>query len=952
MKQLPIFLLFLLGAVLVLAADVPSDRMTRVEHGLRPAVTIEGDTLWTLEERMRHYEVPAVSIAVIEDFEVVDYRVYGVADRETGEKATRGTLFQAGSVSKPVAAFGALKMVADGKLTLDGDINDTLKSWELSDNELTTETKLTLNHLLSHTGGVTVHGFPGYAVGEDVPTTIQVLDGSGPANTPPIRVNRVPGEGYRYSGGGYTIAQQMMEDAADKPFPALMGELVLDPVGMERSTFLNPLPRKLLKRAAAGYRPDHSAVEGKRHTYPEMAAAGLWTTAEDLARFAIEVQIALRGDSDVLDSATAEQLVEPVTDHYGRGFHLARRDGAPYFSHGGWDEGFCARLTAHRTEGYGAVVMINSNHPQLMDEIIRSIGEEYDWAGYGTYPKLEMQQAALELYPGRYRYNDAYSITIERSGDLLFMQQVRGADTASCGVGGGEAQDQELLNVGNGRYIRRERNTPIEFTVEDSVVNLHLITGHDSRQSHQRMADDERTPRDVLLEDGYDKALPVYRKLFEQSHLSEQWLNGQGLGLAGGKQYEPAIDMLRIATELYPDSANTWDSVGHVYRRMGRLDQALQWYRKSLGVDPEFPSAVEAVAELEAEWEGVPFVRELLHSQNPEQRARAFGVLRNSRNLAFVPLAKEAVRDNPDDKQVAPLLRVIARSKGQNWATVQMTVEPDTPFGGDSPTAWHSKHADMGEVWIELDYATAVTPEQVRIHETFNPGAVKAVLAKDGADWTPLWSGVAPAGEAPHWFEPPLESASLRTRTLRIELDTSRQKGWNEIDAVELIGDGKRQWAQKARTSSSFADEPEEGRLAPPVSFAAGETSANTLTIRALIDGSDVVKVRGNTLWYEHRQYAMPGAWVDDSDHSGNEPTFVNGVEWLPQWVGKNSRAYTAAGGLLPADRAVTVMAVGFGARGAVAVLEQPSEKNDYTLSVLLDDPPGGAEWYEVQLRW
>ncbi len=123
----------------------------------------------------------------------------------------------------------------------------------------------------------------------------------------------------------------------------------------------------------------------------------------------------------------------------------------------------------------------------------------------------------------------------------------------------------------------------------------------------ERMADDERAPREILVAEGYEKALPVYRKLFEQSHddpaISERWLNGQGLGMAAGELYEPAIGLLRIATVLYPDSANTWDSVGYVYRQMGQLDRALQWYRKSLEVDPEFPSAVEAVAELEAERE-------------------------------------------------------------------------------------------------------------------------------------------------------------------------------------------------------------------------------------------------------------------------------------------------------------------------------------------------------------
>ncbi len=296
----------------------------------------------------------------------------------------------------------------------------------------------------------------------------------------------------------------------------------------------------------------------------------------------------------MLDRATAEKLVEPVTGGYGRGFGLSRRDRAPYFGHGGWDAGFCARLTAHRTAGYGAVVMINSNHPQLMDEIIRGIAQEYGWAGYAPYPKLEVPQEALERYPGRYRYNAEQAFTIERREDRLFMQYA-----------GGDAH--ELHNVGEARYVRREQPWPITFTVEGSVATFHFIQRDGSPQNHHRMADDEQTPREILIAEGYEKALPVYRELAEQSPddpaISQRWLNRQGLGMADRALYEPAIGLLRIATELYPDSANTWDSVGYVYRQMGLLDSALQWYRKSLEVDPEFPSAVEAVAELEAERE-------------------------------------------------------------------------------------------------------------------------------------------------------------------------------------------------------------------------------------------------------------------------------------------------------------------------------------------------------------
>ncbi len=725
------------------ARDDHAPRVKRIENGLRPLdpeVMIKGDPTWTLEERMEHYGVPGVGIAVIHEGKVVWHRTYGVTDRETGTPVKTDTLFQAGSVSKPVAAFGALKLVQDGKLTLDGNVNDTLKSWKLPDNEFTKEKKVNLTHLLTHTGGLTVHGFPGYAVGTPVPSLVQVLDGSGPANTPPIRVDKEPGGSARYSGGGFTVAQQMMIDVSGKPFPELMQASVLGPLGMTHSTYENPLPPSLLKHAAAGYLPDKSPVEGKRHTYPEMAAAGLWTTAEDLARFAVEVQQALRGNGKVMSEAMARKMVEPVDRgggrwSVGRGFMVGERMQHVYFSHGGWDEGFCAQLTAHRDDGYGVAVMINSNHPRFISEVVRAVAEEYRWGGYHAYEKMAMPDKALETYPGRYRYSAEQMFTIERRGNRLFLEYAGW-------------KPMELVHVGDGRFMRREKTALITFIEEEGKPVLHFALDDGSHQSHAQMPEDEMALRELVLFEPYERALAAYRAALkanpEEESLSERELNSWGLKMLEQGEFDGAIALLKINTELYPDSANTYDSVGHVYRQRRLHDSAMLWYRKALEVDPDFPSAVRAVVELQAE--------------------RAAG------------------------------------------------------------------------------------------------------------------AGVATYG---------------------------------------------------------------------------GETSANTVTIRALIDGLDVVKLRGDTLWYEHVDYALHGAWVGNSDHNGNEPTVVNGVEWIPQWDGRFSTEHTAAGWLLPAESAVSVTACAVSARGRVVLLEQPSEENDYTLSVLLDDnQQGGAEWYEVELRW
>src|SRR5690348_3272139 len=347
----------------VSAQSPPASRVERVERGLLPVTPIKGEPGWTIQERMKHYRVPGVSIAVINDYKVEWAKSYGVKDVETNEPVTTETLFQAGSISKPVAAMSALKRVAEGKIALDEDINNKLASWKLPDNEFTAKRKVTLTHLLSHTGGLTVHGFPGYAVGEKIPTLPQVLDGAAPANTAAVRVDMEPGTKFRYSGGGTTIAQLAIMDIEKKPYPQIAAETVLKPLGMTHSTYQQPLPDDWRKQAASGHREGGFTVEGKIHVYPEMAAAGLWTTPTDLCKFAIEVQLSLAGKSNkVLSKEMVTRMVTPVLpDAPGLGFFVEKHGNAIYFGHGGADEGFRAGLLVSRDKGYGVAVMVNSD---------------------------------------------------------------------------------------------------------------------------------------------------------------------------------------------------------------------------------------------------------------------------------------------------------------------------------------------------------------------------------------------------------------------------------------------------------------------------------------------------------------------------------------------------------------------------------------------------------------
>lgn len=336
-----------------------------------------------IREQMARHQIAGLSLAIIQDGRIAVARGYGVADRATGAPVTTATLFQAGSISKPVSALGVLHLVESGRLSLDGDVNALLTSWKVPENRFTASEKVTLRRLLSHSAGVTVHGFPGYDVADPVPTLVQVLDGAPPANTPPIRVDTVPGAIWRYSGGGFTIMQQLVIDVTGEPFPQFMQATVLGPIGMTSSSFQQPPAPERAALTASGYYADRSPVRGHWHIYPEMAAAGLWTTATDLARFAIEVQQTLAGKGHgVISPAMARQYVTAQKGQSGLGIGVGRSGGELSFSHGGRDAGFDALLIAFAGTGQGAAIMINANdNSGFLRRLQSYIARLYGWPG-------------------------------------------------------------------------------------------------------------------------------------------------------------------------------------------------------------------------------------------------------------------------------------------------------------------------------------------------------------------------------------------------------------------------------------------------------------------------------------------------------------------------------------------------------------------------------------------
>ncbi len=457
------------------AADDAQTRVNRIENGLLPPVALKGRTTprYTIAERMKLYAVPGVSIAFIDKGQVAWMRAYGFADVAHKTPVTPETLFQAASLSKPVTAAAALRLVEQGLVSLDTDVNEKLRSWKAPDNEFTKFQKVTVRRILSHSAGLGVGGFDGYSSTETVPSLVQILDGKKPANSGPIRVEAVPGSAYAYSGGGYTILQQLLIDVSGKPFSELLRDLVLSPAGMTHSSFSQPLPANLLAQAAVPYVAGGAPGEGGAHTYPELAAAGLWTTAEDLARYAIAIQNSYAGKKDsLLAKATAREMLTDQRQGRGLGFGLPA--GSPQrFAHRGLNFGFAGTIQAFAEEGgQGVVIMTNTDEPgQFNEELLRAVAAEYGWKDLmpverapGRYP------ADLAKLAGAYAADpkNPYAVTLKNK--KLWLK-----------IGDGPAA--ELLPSADGRFFTLAKASTYRFAdggarliIDDGAVSMPKIS--------------------------------------------------------------------------------------------------------------------------------------------------------------------------------------------------------------------------------------------------------------------------------------------------------------------------------------------------------------------------------------------------------------------------------------------------------------------------------------------
>jgi CubicO group peptidase (beta-lactamase class C family) len=362
-------------------SETHAARIVEIEGAQSP--DRQGADSLTIPQCLDRFHVPGVSVAVIDDFEVGWTKSWGVADAKSGVPTTDETLYQAASISKPVAAMASLKAAQIGLFDLDQDVNALLKSWQLPDTPFGGGLAVTPRMLMRHTSGLgDGFGFPGYEPGEPLPTVLQVLDGQQPSPLPAVRLVRPAMAGFQYSGGGVEVEQLALTDTVGKPFAQIMCEWVLEPIGMDRSTFEQPLPAQLEQGAARAHDRAGNRMNTPWHVYPEQAAAGLWTTPGDLARFLVEVQRTLAGRSSlVLDRATMRNMVTPAgVGPFAVGFVVSPKGQGWYFEHDGSNWGFQAQVIAHVSKGYGVAIMTNGdNGASVITEIQDRVAKAYGW---------------------------------------------------------------------------------------------------------------------------------------------------------------------------------------------------------------------------------------------------------------------------------------------------------------------------------------------------------------------------------------------------------------------------------------------------------------------------------------------------------------------------------------------------------------------------------------------
>ena len=540
------------------------EQIARVENNLAGRIIIDGKP-FNLEERMQHYNVKGLSIAVVEDYKIVWAKGYGWADEKEKRPVTTATLFKPGSISKSLNAVGVLKLAQEKKLDLYKDINEYLKSWQFPYDSISKGKKITLANLLSHTGGLTVYGgFPGYTKDNQLPTIPEILDGAAPANTPPVRSKSEPGLQFEYSGGGTIISQLIITDISRRPYTTFMYDKVLKPLGMANSFYSEQPPSGVLeKKVATGYTKTGVEVASRYNVYPEQAPMGLWTTPTELCNYLIETQLAYIGKSSkVLNQEMTRLHLTPYIDPSSTmGVFIGERNGEKYFFHDAGNEGYRGLFYGSVEGGNGLAIFVNSDDGNIILELLNSVASEYNWKGFdkpASVNTIKIPETLEAKYVGVYVF-EGYIAEITKRDDGLYFWTM--------------GQEAKMYFTSEKDFVNIEYIVEKSFTLDD----LGNVKGF------RRIANGIE----------YQPAIKVTKvDSLEASHWQ---LNAFGWHLLETKRFNEAIKYLNRGIEIEPNDNAAKINLAHAYLFTKENEKALKIYKECLEISVNDPSLKDMI---------------------------------------------------------------------------------------------------------------------------------------------------------------------------------------------------------------------------------------------------------------------------------------------------------------------------------------------------------------------
>lgn len=555
MKSISLIIVLLFSAFSLFSQpgydQLTKEKISAFENSLSGRIIVESEGKSRLLDRMEFFHVKGLSIAVIDNYQIAWAKGYGWADEAEKRPVTTETLFEPGSISKTLNAVGVLKLVQEKKLDLHTDINTYLKSWQFPYDSIANNKKITLAHLLSHSAGLTVHGFPGYDLLAEIPTVPQILDGKAPANTPPVRSAFEPGLRFQYSGGGTTISQLIISDITGKPYDTYLYENVLKPIGMVNSFYTQPPPPEKRSLCASGYYQDGNPVPHKFHQYPEQAAAGLWMTPTDLCQYIIETQLAYQGKSSrVLNEEMTKLMLTPYNDpNVGLGVFIENHDNTIYFQHSAGNEGFCGIFYGSLEGGKGVAVFLNSDNFGLLPEVVNSVASVYEWDHFYTpvYKKaVAVSDSDLQTSSGIYLFENTWASIFKKDSTYY--------------------------------YYSNGTTAQMYFSARDQFFNKEF-------QAEKTFIRDPRGNITGFLRQVGEETYPPATKIAQVDtlQLGKEDLNSIGWHLLENGRYKEAAAYLNRGLLLYPGDLILLGNLAHCYLFDQQYDLALDIYKAHLG---------------------------------------------------------------------------------------------------------------------------------------------------------------------------------------------------------------------------------------------------------------------------------------------------------------------------------------------------------------------------------